>query len=71
MNKLYLYARYILSEWINSGSSNEWFRDRYHVSFEEMVEMDLVLDDIIEKVFEEKEFKRIMRLIKKDMEECE
>ena len=70
MNKLYLYARYILSEWISSGSS-EWFRDRYHVSFEEMVEMDLVLDDIIEKVFEEKEFKRIMRLIKKDMEECE
>ena len=69
MNKLYELAIYILDMWTYMEGDNEYYCEKHDITHEEMKELEYVLHDIIEKVFEEKEFKRIMRLIKKDREE--
>lgn len=69
MNKLYHLATYILDMWTYMEGDQEYFCDKYDVTYEEMQDLYGDFHDIIEKVFEEKEFKRIMRLIKKDKEE--
>ncbi len=69
MNKLYHFAIYILDMWNYMENDQSYFCDKYDVTFDEMCYLHGDLSDIIEKVFEEKEFKRIMRLIKKDREE--
>ena len=55
-----------LQQQLDSKSIN---KIKYDVTYEEMQDLYGDFHDIIEKVFEEKEFKRIMRLIKKDKEE--
>ena len=69
MNKLYELATYISNMWTYMEGDQNYFCDTYDVTHEEMQDLYVDFHDIIEKVFEEKEFKRIMRLIKKDKEE--
>ena len=69
MNKMYHLAEYILNTWTYLESEQESFCKDYNVGYDEMCYLHGDITDIIEKVFEEKEFKRIMRLIKKDREE--
>ena len=69
MNKLYHLADYMLTLWTYLEHEPNAFCDDYDLEYDEMCYLHGELRDIIEKVFEEKEFKRIMRLIKKDKEE--
>ena len=69
MNKLYHLAERILNTWTYLEGDIYSFCEDYDMSFDEQDYLHGELRDIIEKVFEEKEFKRIMRLIKKDKEE--
>ena len=69
MNELYHLAQRILCTWTYLENDISSFCDDYDITSDEHDYLHADLTDIIEKVFEEKEFKRIMRLIKKDEEE--
>jgi len=69
MNMMYYLADYILTTWTYLEHETNAFCHAYDLEYDEMCSLHGDLRDIIEKVFEEKEFKRIMRLIKKDKEE--
>ena len=69
MNKLYHLADYMLTLWTYLEHDIYQFCTDHDMTFDEQDYLHGELRDIIEKVFEEKEFKRIMRLIKKDKEE--